>query len=153
MPFYVEKPLAFETKVTPSFNYNCIFILAQQYLNKGNVDKSIEYFEKLPDDLWNSRTIPIIARAYYVKQEYDKVIELLKEIPEKDYSVLSLIANSYLACKRLEKAVEYFEILRKYGDTYKINMILGEIYYSLGDDEKAKLYRDRAKKMKKEMEK
>ena len=114
------------------------------------MDRSIEFFEKLPEDLWNSTTLPIIAQAYYIKGNYEKVIELLDPIQEKNYSVLSLLANSLLVLKRLEKSAEYFEILRKYGDTAKINMVLGEIYYLLGDDEKAKAYKERVTKLKKD---
>ena len=150
LPFHVEKPVAFETTEPASSQFNYVFLLAQQYLNKGEVDRSIEFFEKLPEDLWNSTTLPIIARAYYIKGNYEKVIELLDPIQEKNYSVLSLLANSLLVLKRLEKSAEYFEILRKYGDTAKINMVLGEIYYLLGDDEKAKAYKERATKLKKD---
>jgi tetratricopeptide (TPR) repeat protein len=96
----------------------------------------------------NASTLPVIARAYYLKKEYEKVISLLEQNDvEKNYSVLLLLANSSLELKRLPRAAEYFELLRKYGDTVELNNALGAIYYSLGEKEKAKIYWDRAKSL------
>jgi predicted negative regulator of RcsB-dependent stress response len=148
MPFLVEKPHDFERSEDASSEYNYIFVIAQQYLNKGDVDKSLEYFNKIPENLWNSRTIPILARAYYSKKDYERVVELLdKETVIKDYSVLVLLANSFMELNRKQRAADYFEILRKYGDTAQINKILGDIYFSLGEKEKAEVYWERAKKL------
>ena len=152
--FHVEKPVDFERSEVSSSEFNYIFVLAQQYLNKGEVDTAIEYFNKLPENLWNSTTLPVIARAYYIKKDYGKVVELLeKENVVKNYTVLLLLGNSSLELKRKQKAAEYFEMLRKYGDTVKINRILGAIYYSLGEREKAKVYWERAKNLEKKTEK
>jgi Tfp pilus assembly protein PilF len=52
----------------------------------------------------------------------------------------------------LEKAAEYFEQLRNYGDTVKINQVLGAIFLSLGEGDRAKVYFDRAKKIQNESE-
>mgnify|MGYP001026169788 CR=1 FL=1 len=151
LPFDIDHPVDFERSEVTSSNFNYIFILAQQYLNKVDVDMALEYFNKLPENLWNSTTIPIIAQAYYIKKDYGKVVELLeKENIVKNYSVLLLLANSSLELKKLEKAAEYFEFLRKYRNTIKINRILGAIYYSLGEREKAKIYWERAKSLEKE---
>jgi tetratricopeptide (TPR) repeat protein len=98
--------------------------------------------------MWNSLTVPIVAKAYYRNKNYDKVVELLeREDVTKDYSVLFLLGNSSLELKQLEKAAEYFEQLRNYGDTVKINQVLGAIFLSLGEREKAKTYFDRAKEL------
>ncbi len=154
IPFHVEKPVDFERSEVSSSEFNYIFVLAQQYLNKGEIDTAIEYFNKLPENLWNSTTLPVIARAYYIKKDYGKVVELLeKKNVVKNYTVLLLLGNSSLELKRKQKAAEYFEMLRKYGDTVKINRILGAIYYSLGEREKAKVYWERAKNLEKKTEK
>lgn len=145
-----EKPMEHERSESSSSNFKYLFSLAQQYFNKGNVDKAIEYFKKLPEDQWNSKTLPSIAHAYYEKKDYEKVIELLeKENVTKNYAILLLLADSSLELKRLPKAAEYYEMIRKYGDTVKINRTLGDIYNSLGDEKKAKIYWDRAKKLEK----
>lgn len=46
-------------------------------------------------------------------------------------------------------AAEYFEQLRNYGDTINLNQVLGAIFLSLGEREKAKIYFDRAKLLEK----
>ncbi len=63
-----------------------------------------------------------------------------------------LLGNSTLELRQLEKASEYFEELRNYGDTPKINQVLGAIFLSLGEREKAKAYFDRAKELEKKPE-
>jgi tetratricopeptide (TPR) repeat protein len=47
--------------------------------------------------------------------------------------------------KNLRQAAGYFERIRQYGDTADNNRVLGAIYYSLGEREKAQVYWDRAK--------
>lgn len=154
LPFEVKKPVDFERSEVPSSEFNYIFVMAQEYLNKGDVDKALEHFKKLPEELWNSTTLPVIARAYYIKKDYEKVVELLeKRNIVKNYSVILLLANSSLELKKLQKAAEYFEMLRNYGDTVKINRVLGAIYYSLGEREKAKIYWESAKNLEKKTEK
>lgn len=154
LPFNVEKPIMFWESEPSSSKFNYIFVIAQEYLNNGDVDKALEYFVKLPESLWNSTTLPVISRAYYIKKDYKKVVELLeKKNVEKNYSTLLLLANSSLELKRLQKAAEYFEMLRKYGDTVEIYRALGAIYYSLGKREKAKVYWDKAEKLEKKSDK
>jgi len=154
IPFHVGKPLDFERSEVFASRFNYIFVMAQEYLNKGEFDTAIEYFNKLPENLWNSTTLPVIARAYYSNEDFEKVVELLeKENVIKNYSVLLLLANSCLELKRKQKSAEYFEMLRKYGDTVKINRLLGAIYHSLGEREKAKIYWERAKKLEKSKKK
>jgi GWxTD domain-containing protein len=153
LPFLVEKPEGYEWTDPPTSAPAYNFEIATQYLNSGNIQKSLEYYNKLPESLWNSITLPIIAKAYYRNKDYERVIDLLeREEVTKDYSVLFLLGNSSLELKQLEKAAEYFEQLRNYGDTVKINQVLGAIFLSLGDREKAKTYFDRAKELVKKPE-
>ena len=150
MPFRVEKAIGFERAEALSSLHNFDYLLAQEYLNVGKIDAAIESFNKLPDELINSTTRPVIARAYYRNKEYDRVVDLLEKEPtQKTYAVLLLLANSCLELRRLPEAAEYFEMLREYGDTVKINQTLGAIYHSMGEREKAKLYWDRAKNLEK----
>jgi len=148
LPFLAERPKSFEwTDANTSIAvYN--FEIATQYLNNDQIQTALEYFNKLPESLWNSNTIPTIAQAYYRVKNYEKVIELLeREGITKSYSTLLLLGNSCLELKQLDKAAEYFEKLRNYGDTAKINRVLGAIFLSLGKREKAKIYFDRAQKL------
>ena len=128
--------------------------MAQQYYNKGDIEKSLEYLNRIPEESWTPRTVLAAARAYYKKQNYEKVIQILdKKEVEKNYSTLLLLANAVLKTNKLQKAGEYFEMLRQYEDTAKINNILGAIYHSLGESEKAKVYWDRAKNLEKKTQK
>jgi GWxTD domain-containing protein len=153
LPFLAEKPEGYEWTDPPTSGPAYNFEIATQYFNTGNIQKSLEYYNKMPASLWNSITIPSIARAYYRNKDYERVIDLLeREDVTKDYSVLFLLGNSSLELKQLEKAAEYFELLRNYGDTVKINQVLGAIFLSLGDREKAKAYFDRVKELEKKSE-
>ena len=154
LSFNVKKPIDFERADASTASFYYIFVMGQQYFNKGDVDKAIEYYQRLPEDLWNPTTLPVIARAYYIKEDHGKVIELLeRKSVEKNYTVLLLLGNSSLKLNRLRKAAEYFEMLRKYGDTVNINQTLGAIYYSLGEREKAEVYWERAKNLEKKSKK
>jgi tetratricopeptide (TPR) repeat protein len=153
LPFLTENPEGYEWIDPPTSGAAYNFEIGTQYLNMGNIQKSLEYYNKLPESLWNSFTIPIIAKAYYRNRDYAKVLELLeREGVKKEYSTLFLLGNSSLELRQLEKAAEYFEELRNYGDTVKINQVLGAIFLSLGERERAKIYFDRAKELEKRTE-
>jgi GWxTD domain-containing protein len=150
LPYLVARPDAYEWTDPPGSGPAYDFEIATQHLNRGETKAALERFSILPDTFWNSRTKPIIARAYYRDKNFEKVIEVLegKDVI-KDYSVLFLLGNSSLELKQLNKAAGYFEQLRGYGDTAKINQVLGAIFLSLGEREKAKVYFDRAKDLEK----
>jgi len=150
LSFEVDKPLEFERTEPLSFLTQLPFIIGQEYLNAGRVEKALESFGKLPANLWNGATLPVIARAYYLHKEYARVVELLeKDSVDKTYPVLLLLGNSFLELKRLDRAALYFEEVRKFGDTAEANNALGAIYYSLGERDKARVYWERAKKLEK----
>jgi GWxTD domain-containing protein len=148
LSFEVEKPLEFERTEPLSFLIQLPFVIGQEYLNAGRVEKALESFEKFPANLRNGATLPVIARAYYLHKEYARVVELLERDPvEKNYAVLLLLGNSSLELKKLDQAALYFEEVRKFGDTAEANNTLGAIYFSLGEKDKAKVYWERAKKL------
>jgi GWxTD domain-containing protein len=153
LSFKVEKPLEIGRSATLSFQKELPFILGQEYLNSGQVDKAIKSFQKFPENLWNSSTLPVMARAFYIKKDYARVVELLeRDDVIKNYSVLLLLGNASLKLKKLERAALYFEEIRKFGDTAETNKTLGAIYYTLGERDKAKIYWERAKKLEKKSE-
>ena len=148
LSFQIEKPLELERTESYDSHFNYAYLIGQEYLNKGDVEAALEQFKNLPEQMWNSTTLPVIARAFYQKKDYARVVGLLeKENIIKNYPVLILLGNSCLELKKYQKAAEYFEELRKYGDTVENNRILGAIYYSLGEREKAQVCYDRAKKL------
>jgi hypothetical protein len=148
LSFEFEKPLVFERTEPLSYLTMLPFVVGQEYLNAGRVEKALGSFEKLPPLLWTGATLPVIARAFYLNKDYARVVELLeREQVEKSYPVLILLGNSSLALKKLGQAAFYFEEVRKFGDTAEANNALGAIYFSLGDKDKAKVYWERAKKL------
>ncbi|MCK4944594.1 MAG: tetratricopeptide repeat protein, partial [Candidatus Aminicenantes bacterium] len=150
LPFYIniERPFTMAKPEPAAAFTNYIFVQAQQYLNAGKLDRSIEYFNRIPRKYWNSTTLPLIARAYYKKKDYSRVMELLeRDEVEKVYSTLLLLANSAIELKKYNRAVEYLEKLRKYGDTVKINQLLAATYLCLGKQDKAKIYYEKARKL------
>jgi len=150
LPFIAGKPRDYEWSDLPSAGNMYTYEMAIQYYNKGDIKKSIDYYNKIQRNLWDTSMLPVIARAYYADKNYTEVIHLLeREDVSKTYAVLLLLGNSSLELKQLEKSAGYFEALRKYGDTVKINRVLGAIYLSTGNREKAEIYFDRATELEK----
>jgi hypothetical protein len=150
LTFDVKRPKEFEWSDPPDSGYNYYFLLGQQFLNKGDAEGALRNFRHLPPELWNSVSLPIIGQAYYMKGDYEKVLELLgSEKVEKLHPVLTLLARSCLALGRWRPAADYFEKLRRYGDTAEINRNLAKIYERLGDKEKAAAYAERAQALEK----
>lgn len=150
LPYTLNKPKPFEWSDPASFSYLYRFDLAQQYLNNGEVSKAVQIFTEFPADIVQPKMLPVMARAYYLNKDYSRVLELLSgERVVKDYRVLLMLGNSYLETKDLTRAAEHFEALRKYGDNAGINRTLGAIYLSLGEQDRAKAYFDRAVELQK----
>jgi GWxTD domain-containing protein len=146
LSFKIERPVGFDRSEPAAASSNYDLIVAQEHLNLGEVDRALESLSKLPQAMWNATTLPVIARAHYLKKDYAKVLELLgREIVVKTYPVLLMLGNACLETKDLRQAAAYFELVRKYGDTADNNRVLGAIYYSLGERERAQTYWDRAK--------
>ncbi|MCU0289210.1 MAG: GWxTD domain-containing protein [Acidobacteria bacterium] len=152
LPFYMslERPLTMAKPISPSLTTmnNYLFIQGQQFLNTGKVDQALDFFNKISQEYWNGVSIPVIARAYYLKKDYARVVELLERfnVP-KVYATVIMLANSAIHLKMFDKAVQYLEKLRQYGDTLEVNHLLAAAYLSLGQQEKAKLYYDHAKEL------
>ncbi len=142
------KPLVFE-KDDKNFDvFKYIFYLGEEYLNNNEIDRALAYLNKIPKEFISENMLSVFGKAYYLSGNYKKVIELLGGIKSKSYSSIALLANAFLKLNNLKKAAFYFEQLRKYGDTVEINNKLGAIYFSLGERKKAKIYWERAKKLK-----
>ncbi len=148
LSFKLEKPIGIDRAEPADSSSNFDFVIGQEHINRGDVDLALEDFRKLPSPMWNTTTLPVIARAFYLKKDYAKVIELLgSEAVVKTYPVLLMLGNACLETKDLRRAAEYFERVRKYGDTVDNNRVLGAIYFSLGDREKAQACWDRAEEI------
>jgi GWxTD domain-containing protein len=153
LPFYIDvkKPFAIEKAEPGTARNNYIFVQAQQHLNSGKFNRAIAYFQRIPQNLWNAASLPIIAKAYYKKGDYAKVLELLeREEVKKEYPILVMLANSAIELKMYPRALEYLEKIRKYGDSVEINHLLAATYISMGNRDKAMVFYERARKLKKQ---
>lgn len=153
LPFYIDvkRPFAIEKPQPGTSLYDYFFVQAQQCFNANKVDRAIAFFNRIPRDLWNAGSLPIIARAYYKKGDYTRVIELLeREEVSKEYPILVMLANSSIELKLYSRALEYLEKIRKYGDNVEINQLLAATYLSMGNRDKAMVFYERARQLKKE---
>ncbi len=148
IPFSESDNIVLVEKKNEVFNENYYnFILGEEYLNIGMADLAYGMFQKVGKNFWTEKSIVYYGKALYLLERYEEVISLLKNF-KFSYEILALLSNSYLKLNNLEKAAIYFEELRKYGDSVEINNKLGAIYFSLGDKKRAKVYWDRAKRLK-----
>jgi len=146
----IPKPMAFEKTEPASARDNFLFVLAQEHLNSGQVEKALGLLSRLPETLLNSTTLPVIGRAYYLNHDHARALVTLEKEPvEKNYAVLLILANSAIELKKFRKAVDYLERVRKYGDSSEINYSLAAAYLSLGDKNQAKAYLDHARELEK----
>ena len=151
LSFVVEKPLELERTESLAARDALLFELGQEHLNAGRPDLALGIFEKLPESLWRPENLPVIARAYYLQKDFARAAELLERPGvERTYAVLLVLGNASLELHRLDRAAEYFELLRKYGDTVENNRVLSAIYLSLGQSEKSRICRERAEALEKE---
>jgi GWxTD domain-containing protein len=143
--FEVAKPLELERTESAGSLDALRFEVGQELMNAGRADAALEVFEALPSALWDARTLPDFARAQYLAGHYERAVALLERPEvERTYPVLLILGNASLELRELSKAAEYFELVRKYGDTPENNRILSAIYLSLGELEKARVCRERA---------
>ena len=134
-----------ERTESPDSRDGLLFQLGQEHLNTARPDLALGIFERLPEGLWVARNLPEIARAYYLAGRYERAVELLERPGiERTYPVLLILGNASLELRRLTRAAEYFELVRKYGDTAENNRVLSAIYLSLGETDKARTCRERA---------
>jgi GWxTD domain-containing protein len=151
LPYYigVTRPFVMERPQPGGARFNYFFVLGQQYMNIGNIKRAAAVFGTIPETLWNGKSVPIIAKAFYANGDYARVAELLeREDVKKEYAALLMLANSAIELKRFDKALQYLQQIRKYGDTVEINHLLAATYLSLGDRANARAYYERAKKLK-----
>ena len=150
LPFYIDiqRPLPIARPEPAAAYNNYRFVQAQEYLNMGNTDQAVANFNLVPRKYWNASSLPVIARAYYVKKDYATVLQLLEnDQVKKVYATLIMLANSAIELKRFDRALEYLEKLRQYGDSVEINQLMAAVYLSTGQREKAKIHYEKARQL------
>lgn len=145
LSFKVEKPLELERTESPASRERLLFELGREHVNTGRPDLALGIFEGLPEGFWDAGNLPELARAYYLAGRYERAVELLERPGvERTYPVLLILGNASLELRRLARAAEYFELVRKYGDTAENNRVLAAVYLSLGETDKSRACLERA---------
>lgn len=146
LPFRFEKPRVFERIEPDDAENGYVFMLGREHLSRNDAGRSLELFRLLPESFWDSTNVVFLAQAHYAGKNYAEAVALLdRDDVRKDYSILRLLANSYLGLRRYPDAAQTFERLRQYGETVEILNALGAVYLTLGEKDKARLIWARAK--------
>lgn len=151
LPYHIDvkHPFAMEKPAPATAAYNFWFILGRQYLALRQAGRAIKQFNNIPSRFLDGASLPVIAKAYYLEEKYSKVVELLeRDGVKQDYPTLLMLANASIDLKRYDRALEYLEKIRKYGDTPQINQLLASTHLCLGNREKAMAFYKRARELK-----
>lgn len=121
---------------------------ARAYAGLGNHEKAISILEKvIHKDPENSLAQMILAYSYRSTGRTDEAIAIYQELIEKRDSVLALqnYARQMLRLKRKEEVLAYLNRMSAAGKfTDRFASVVGEIYLSLNELDKARPYLNRA---------
>jgi len=131
------------TKVMPtSHSREYIYILGNQLLNKGEIEKARVLIEKIYQENPNSLKFALsLSRIFYLLKEYQKTKEILVPFlnnSDGNYEFLKLLGKSCQALGEFEEAITYYKnYLSHYGTNLEILNSIGECYYQLGNKKEA----------------
>ncbi len=130
---------------------NILLTRATCYWTVGEIDKGINELKNLLNnyDYANPNALTTLGFLYILKEDYDKALKYTNKALEDDPNYVLAYDNLGQIDFRLEKynsAINHFEkVIDKY--SYPDSLYyLGLIHIKQGDDEKAKLYLDKASK-------
>lgn len=119
------------------------YIKGMQYLNKGDVRKGSELFEKAFHQ--NPGIIDFalgLGRANLILRRFEKIESILLQFLDSsnpNYEVLSYLAEAKKGLSQYEEAVKYYkDIISHFGLSLDILNSLGYCYYRLGDFSEAR---------------
>ncbi|MGQ9706428.1 MAG: tetratricopeptide repeat protein [bacterium] len=114
--------------------------LANLYLDR--YDKAEEYAFKAISVSHNSSAFDIILDARLKKGDIDGALKMIDEAQFSPWRIKGFVNNLVNICQNLGSAsAQYlrrvYELVVQYNKTYEFLLIIGSIYLSLGDDERA----------------
>lgn len=118
------------------------YILGDQYLNKGDIQKAhielAKAYEREPDSLDYALSY---ARVLQALKEFQKVREILiplEKAGQENFALYSYLGRASQETGALEEAISYYQrALSHRGDVVGILNSLGECYFKLGNNEQA----------------
>ena len=134
----LARPWVFAKIMPASGNNEYNYVLGNQYLNQGDLDKAKEYLErahqKEPTKLKYALSI---SDVLFRSKDYRKVKQILVpflNIQEGNFDFLKLLGKSCQALQEYEEAIPYYkEYLNRMGTNLEILNAIGTCYYQLGD--------------------
>jgi len=133
----LARPWVF-TKIMPaSGNNEYNYILGNQYLNKGHLDKAKAYLERAYQKDPTLKYAISISNIHFRLKEYREVKQILipfLNIQEGNFDFLKLLGRSCQALREYREAITYYkEYLNRMGTSLEILNAIGTCYYQLGD--------------------
>lgn len=116
--------------------------IAELLLKKGEVDKSILYYQKVLDfEPVNKQALLGLSELYERTGNLNKAIEYIKEavslFPD-DYDILMKTTEIYIVNNKYDDAIQYLQkIIEKEPANIKARRLLGDVYRKNGEREKA----------------
>jgi GWxTD domain-containing protein len=126
-------------KVMPTLkNIEYYFILGNQLLSKGDLDKAKNYLERAYQSKPASLKYAMsVSDVYFRLKEYRKVKELLTPFlgsQKENFEFLKLLGKSCQSLKEFNEAISYYkQYLDHMGTNLEILNSIGTCYYLLGD--------------------
>lgn len=141
---YIPRPLIYSDPLPPLDDPTYPFILASQYFNKGEIEKSSELFRiahsKNP---LNQKFAIGYSKSLYLLKRYSEIKEILTpfiNLGKKEPEVFEILAMAKQALGEYNEAIElYKEYLSHFGLKLSILNSIGECYLKIGDQENALL--------------
>ncbi len=126
-------------KVMPALkNTEYYFILGNQLLSRGDLDKARDHLERAyHNNPVNLKYAMSISDVYFRLKEYREVKETLKPFvgnEKKNFEFLKLLGRSCQSLREFEEAISYYkQYLEHMGTNLEILNSIGSCYYLLGD--------------------
>jgi GWxTD domain-containing protein len=139
---YIPRPLVYSDPMPSADDPSHKFILASQYFNKGEVEKSYDLFrEAYSKNPLNQKFAIGYAKALFLLKRFSEIKEVLNPFlnsEKREPDTLELLAMSYHAMGECKSAIElYKEFISHFGLKLSILNSIGECYLKIGDRDNA----------------
>jgi len=136
----IPRPWINSAILPPSGDPVYYHILGEQFINKRDIGKAKIFLEQAyrfnPTQIQFAMSYSTVL---LILKDYKTVKEILTPfLMKENYEVLELLARSYHALGKFEKAISYYkDHISHHGINYPALTLIGDCYYQLGDKEEA----------------
>jgi GWxTD domain-containing protein len=133
----LARPWVFAKIMPASGNNEYNYILGNQYMNKGNLDRAKAYLERAFQQNPTLKYAISISNIHFRLKEYREVKQKLipfLNVQEGNFDFLKLLGKSCQALKEYQEAISHYkEYLNRMGTNLEILNAIGTCHYQLGD--------------------